>query len=579
MMKKIYILAFALLVSIGCTREDKGGVNKPPVDAETAKLEMVCKVWGMVKYFHPVYAQYKYFDECDIDADLLFLLAWMDGLDTEGVREMLAEWIDGLGPFESSEDTWDAYLNSDKVPSDMVQGRRLTDMDWIYNREYLGTELSEKLVQVYNGVRENQSKYAYRYVNGNGVFEEKAYAEMTDPSLEYRLLALFRYWNIIEYFYPAKYLTDTPWDEVLRECIPVFVAAEGTLEYEKAISMLTAKICDTHGVQFFRLEEKNSLPYFGFEIIDEKIYVSWIGSQLEVPHTIKVGDEVVEINGMTYQEAKKEVPQYISLSNIATINRIIKDYILLVTDKSSMPITFVSDGVKKTEEFPTMPISPQPGSSDVHSTRVSWGGLDEEYKLLNDGRVGYFNPGISANTPVAQMFADFKDTEGIVIDMRCYPTGEVMDIPYRFIDPTDRPFVRWTHPDGFFPGYSWIEECTTGEYADYIQEGTYDGRVVLVVNEYTQSYAESIIMIFQTLPNAVVVGSQTAGANGNVAYIYLPGGIRTVYSGLGVQYPDGTETQRYGVRIDREVHLTVDGIRAGKDELLDAAVDIILNGD
>ena len=37
---------------------------------------------------------------------------------------------------------------------------------------------------------------------------------------EERLLALFKLWNIVEYFYPYKHLARVEWGLVLREFIP-----------------------------------------------------------------------------------------------------------------------------------------------------------------------------------------------------------------------------------------------------------------------------------------------------------------------------------------------------------------------
>ncbi|WP_206367765.1 hypothetical protein [Sphingobacterium chungjuense] len=48
-------------------------------------------------------------------------------------------------------------------------------------------------------------------------------------------------------------------------------------------------------------------------------------------------------------------------------------------------------------------------------------------------------------------------------------------------------------------------------------------------------------------------------------------------SGIGVYYPDGTETQRVGVAPDIEVKPTIDGIKAGRDELLEKAIELIKN--
>jgi C-terminal processing protease CtpA/Prc len=82
-------------------------------------------------------------------------------------------------------------------------------------------------------------------------------------------------------------------------------------------------------------------------------------------------------------------------------------------------------------------------------------------------------------------------------------------------------------------------------------------------------------MAFQTAPDLTVIGSITAGADGNVSSIYLPGGILTLISGIGVFYPDGRETQRKGIKIDITVRPTIEGIKNGKDELLEKAIEII----
>ncbi|WP_057938599.1 hypothetical protein [Algoriphagus resistens] len=52
-------------------------------------------------------------------------------------------------------------------------------------------------------------------------------------------------------------------------------------------------------------------------------------------------------------------------------------------------------------------------------------------------------------------------------------------------------------------------------------------------------------------------------------------GYRTGISGIGIFYPDGTETQRKGVKIDIEANPTIEGIAAGKDEILEKAIEFI----
>jgi C-terminal processing protease CtpA/Prc len=75
---------------------------------------------------------------------------------------------------------------------------------------------------------------------------------------------------------------------------------------------------------------------------------------------------------------------------------------------------------------------------------------------------------------------------------------------------------------------------------------------------------------------AVIVGSTTSGADGNVSPFGLPGGLRTMISGLGVYYPDKQPTQRIGIVPGVDVKPTIAGIRVGRDEVLEQALREIL---
>jgi len=83
-------------------------------------------------------------------------------------------------------------------------------------------------------------------------------------------------------------------------------------------------------------------------------------------------------------------------------------------------------------------------------------------------------------------------------------------------------------------------------------------------------------MAFRARPGAVVVGSTTAGADGNVSAIPLPGGLYTMISGIGVFYPDQRPTQRIGIVPDVSVRPTIAAIRARRDEVLEAAIRRVL---
>ena len=78
---------------------------------------------------------------------------------------------------------------------------------------------------------------------------------------------------------------------------------------------------------------------------------------------------------------------------------------------------------------------------------------------------------------------------------------------------------------------------------------------------------------------ATIVGSPTAGANGNVVAFTVPGGFRIAFTGMRVTGHDG-QAQHHLVGITPDVPLepTIAGVRAGRDEVLKRALAIASTG-
>jgi C-terminal processing protease CtpA/Prc len=85
-------------------------------------------------------------------------------------------------------------------------------------------------------------------------------------------------------------------------------------------------------------------------------------------------------------------------------------------------------------------------------------------------------------------------------------------------------------------------------------------------------------MCFQTAGNTTIIGSQTAGADGNVSGVDYMKAFHSEFTGIGVYYPDKRETQRIGIIPDIEIKPTIKGIQEGKDEVLDRAILFIETG-
>jgi C-terminal processing protease CtpA/Prc len=83
-------------------------------------------------------------------------------------------------------------------------------------------------------------------------------------------------------------------------------------------------------------------------------------------------------------------------------------------------------------------------------------------------------------------------------------------------------------------------------------------------------------MIFKTAPNITVIGSQTAGADGNETTIPLVNGEKMIFSGVGIFYPDRKETQRIGIVPDIKVKPTVSDLQNKRDPLIEKGFEVIL---
>jgi C-terminal processing protease CtpA/Prc len=196
--------------------------------------------------------------------------------------------------------------------------------------------------------------------------------------------------------------------------------------------------------------------------------------------------------------------------------------------------------------------------------------------VLPNTNVGYINMGDLNQNQVDSALAIVRNTSGIVMDVRNYPRGTMYRFA-QFFNPEARPFVRFTRVDSTFPGqFNWERAPIAGSASG--NPDHYRGRVAILVDETTQSHAEFTVMALRTAPENWVIGSQTAGADGNVTLFSLPGGIRTLFTGLGVYFPDGQPTQRIGIVPDIEVRPTLTGIRARRDEVLERALVYIRTG-
>jgi C-terminal processing protease CtpA/Prc len=119
-------------------------------------------------------------------------------------------------------------------------------------------------------------------------------------------------------------------------------------------------------------------------------------------------------------------------------------------------------------------------------------------------------------------------------------------------------------------------------YYQYIQTPppgsiTYRGKTVLLIDERTVSQAEHTGLFFRAANGTIFIGSPTAGADGEITTLSVPGGMVIGFTGQSVSFPDRKQLQRAGSIADLMVKPTIKGIQDGKDEVLNKAIKWVLN--
>jgi hypothetical protein len=149
------------------------------------------------------------------------------------------KWIDELGAVPKCNPC--ATLKEDDI-------ELRPDLAWISDTGRLGRELSSRL----QWIRENRSQGPQFYVSlkpgvGNPDFtREMGYAGFSPLDSGFQLLALFRFWNIIQYWSPNRIAMGSDWDAVLKNSIPKLAFAKDTLSYRQELLALIAQVNDTH---------------------------------------------------------------------------------------------------------------------------------------------------------------------------------------------------------------------------------------------------------------------------------------------------------------------------------------------
>jgi C-terminal processing protease CtpA/Prc len=379
----------------------------------------------------------------------------------------------------------------------------------------------------------------------------------TAAQREVRLAGVVITWNIFQHFYPYFDVVKTDWDSVLTESLSRAMNDQSAEQFQETLQWMVVQLHDGHGsvYQPALAAGRARLPFLA-DWIDEKVVIVAV----EKDGPLQVGDIVRSIDGTAAEVLLKREEQ---LRSGSPQWKRVAAFLRLGTGPKGSEARMVVDRVGKTLE--------------LHVQRSSSGDLREprpaNFSELRPG-ILYVDLGTADMKAIDARVEDLAAARGVVFDLRGYPKGN-HDV-LRYLTSEAIQSAQWLVPQTIYPDRQGLVGYERGgRWLLEPKKPRLRGKVVFLTGAGAISYAESVMGIVEHYRLGEIVGQTTAGTNGNMNSFGLPGGFQISWTGMRVLKNDGSQHHLVGIRPTVPAQRTLRGVRAGRDEILEKALQVI----
>jgi C-terminal processing protease CtpA/Prc len=395
------------------------------------------------------------------------------------------------------------------------------------------------------------------------------------PPVGERVLALAKLWGTIDYFYPYKPLLDRPWEGQLEASLPAFLAADSRAAYEEAVQDLAHQIQDSHvgvgGQRASRMALRAWSP---------PLYVRPVGGgyaivglhDASLASRIHPGDEIVAVDGRPVAAIAAEIGAIASASTPQALARYVASALAAGPQGSDARLTLRRPGAPPFDVVVKRTLGAWAAGSRPADPRPAWRRLTPD--------IGYVDLERLKRDDADKAIDDLLGTKAIVFDLRGYPQGTAWIVAPRLALPgrDEAVAASFRRPHYVGPGGPTETFTSFDQRLPPTDKPHYKGKVIVLIDDRAISQSEHTALFFKAAGNPRFVGTPTTGANGDVTWVTLPGDLAVSFTGHDVRYPDGRQLQRVGIQPDVRAAPTLAGIRAGRDEVLEAGLRLARQG-
>ncbi len=377
-----------------------------------------------------------------------------------------------------------------------------------------------------------------------------------------RLANVMIAWGVLQHFYPYFDAVDCDWNAELSKALRAAATDPDASRFRVTLAHMVAALHDGHGNVNSR-QPLTILPV-GWSWIEDRLVITALPA--DAPPGLAVGGVVMRIDGVDIRDRVAELETEACAATPQW--RRFKALQLLQRRRDGSP------ALLEGEAPDGKPFKVQLTGGAPEATR----GLDPRLARANfsEPRPGVLYVDLARVTEqdLTDKMAQLVAAKGVVLDDRGYPTNPAHKLVQHFSDRTVRSsrfdLPTFTAPDRrnvTYEDVSWTLAPTAPRLS---------ARLVLLTGGGSISYAESWAGVFENERFGAIVGGPTAGTNGDINWMMLPGGYSFIFTGLRVTKPDGSRHHGVGIIPTVPVSQTLAGVRAGRDEVLERGVAVAL---
>ncbi|MBC7977247.1 MAG: hypothetical protein H7138_19905 [Myxococcales bacterium] len=365
-------------------------------------------------------------------------------------------------------------------------------------------------------------------------------------------------WNVLEHFWPYWQDVSVDWSSELDAVLRDALDDRSIDDHVATLQRLLVAAPDGHARVTCPGETSRSTPPFSVDLVEGQVVVT-----TSADSAIMRGDVVVAVDG-------ESAAGWISATR-ALISGSLQWRAEKARDQfaAGPPGSWVNVRIRRGNTHLDVKVERNDKSTDPIARAA--------IERLEDG-VYYVDLSRAPTADLDQWMSRLASAPGVVFDVRDRPLSNHKVLSHlvdKAIDFSEAMYIPHIIRPGHTPASipSWETEA---QILPPLQPRI-AGRVAFLTGPRAISYAESVISLVAHHRLAAIVGSSTAGANGNVAEVTTPTNCRARFTGLRVTKQDGSRFHLVGIQPTIPVTRTIAGVRAGRDEVLERALAYVRN--